>query len=96
MAKAPNSTKQAAELGSSPSSPTDLAQLSLESALAELDRLVKQIESGESSLEDSLAAYQRGAHLVLHCRQVLESVEQKVQMLEGDLLRPFDPDDSLR
>ncbi len=65
-----------------------------ESALAELETLVARMESGDLSLEHSLAAYRRGAELVTFCRRVLVDVQQQVRILEGDLLKPFDPEES--
>jgi exodeoxyribonuclease VII small subunit len=62
---------------------------SFEQAIAELEALVDRMEGGNLSLEDSLAAYRRGAELVTLCRRALAEVEQQVKVLEGDLLRPF-------
>ena len=53
------------------------------------------MEGGELSLEASLAAYRRGAALVGACRQSLAAVRQQVRVLEGELLRPFEPDAGL-
>jgi exodeoxyribonuclease VII small subunit len=65
---------------------------SFESALTELEELVRRMEEGELSLEGSLAAYRRGAGLVTFCRKSLADVQQQVRILEGDLLRPFEAD----
>ena len=65
---------------------------SFESALSELEELVRRMEEGELSLEGSLAAYRRGAGLVAFCRKSLADVQQQVRILEGDLLRPFEAD----
>ncbi len=61
---------------------------SYEAALAELDALVARMEGGSLSLEESLAAYRRGAALVRYCQQQLEKVEQQVRVLDGETLRP--------
>ena len=61
---------------------------SYEAALAELDGLVARMEGGSLSLEESLAAYRRGAALVRFCQQQLEKVEQQVRVLDGETLRP--------
>jgi exodeoxyribonuclease VII small subunit len=61
-----------------------------ESALAELERIVAQMEGGALSLEQSLAAYRRGAELVGTARKALAEVEQQVRILEADVLKPFD------
>jgi exodeoxyribonuclease VII small subunit len=60
-----------------------------ESALAELEKIVGSMESGKLSLEDSLIAYQRGAELLGFCRAQLANAEQKVQILENGVLKPF-------
>jgi exodeoxyribonuclease VII small subunit len=60
-----------------------------ESALAELEKIVAAMESGKLSLEDSLTAYQRGAELLGFCRDQLSQAEQKVQILENGVLKPF-------
>lgn len=60
-----------------------------ESALAELEKIVASMESGKLSLEDSLIAYQRGAELLAFCREQLTQAEQKVQILENGVLKPF-------
>ncbi len=56
--------------------------------MAELEGLVASMEGGALPLEDSLAAYKRGAELVRYCQQMLERVEQQVKVLEGDVLKP--------
>ncbi|MBN3786984.1 exodeoxyribonuclease VII small subunit [Burkholderia sp. Ac-20353] len=62
---------------------------SYEMALAELEALVARMEGGALSLEDSLAAYRRGAALVAFCQQQLEKVEQQVRVLDGATLKPL-------
>lgn len=54
---------------------------SFEDALAELERIVEQMESGELSLEQSLAAFERGVKLTRECQQALSKAEQKVSAL---------------
>lgn len=58
-----------------------------ESALAELETLVAEMESGQLSLETSLAAYTRGAELLGYCRDQLAAAEQKVRVLENGTLK---------
>jgi exodeoxyribonuclease VII small subunit len=60
---------------------------SFEAALAELESIVQNMESGKLSLEESLAAYQRGAVLLRHCQGALAAAEQKIQVLESGELR---------
>lgn len=63
-----------------------------EGALAELEGLVARMEGGALTLEESLAAYRRGASLVGFCQQQLEKVEQQVRVLDGDTLKPLPAD----
>lgn len=63
---------------------------SFEQAMAELEGLVQGMEGGDFSLEQSLAAYRRGAALVSFCRQSLAQARQQVKILEGDLLKAFE------
>jgi len=62
--------------------------------MAELESIVQSMESGRLSLEESLAAYQRGAVLLKHCQGALAAAEQKIQVLESGELRdlPGSPD----
>ena len=57
--------------------------------MAELDKLVAQMESGQLPLEASIAAYKRGSELVRYCAAQLDRVEDQVKLLESDMLRPF-------
>lgn len=63
-----------------------------ETAVDELETLVDRMEDGRFTLEESLAAYQRGVDLVRYCREQLAVVEQKVKVLEAGLLQPFEAD----
>jgi exodeoxyribonuclease VII small subunit len=63
---------------------------SFEKAVAELEAIVQSMESGSLALEQSLAAYRRGAALAAHCRRLLAEVQQQVKILEADLLKPFE------
>jgi exodeoxyribonuclease VII small subunit len=55
-----------------------------EAALESLERIVEQLESGELSLEDSLAAFEAGVGLVKQCNQKLNEVEKKIEVLVKD------------
>jgi len=55
-----------------------------EEAVEELERVVEQLESGELSLEDSLAAFENGVRLVKLCNQKLTEVERKIELLVKD------------
>lgn len=61
-----------------------------ETALADLEALVAQMEEGSLPLESSLTAYKRGVDLVRVCQERLARAEQQVRVLEGDLLKPLD------
>lgn len=63
--------------------------LTFELALAELEQVVADMESGKLSLEESLAAYQRGAELLRQCRSRLEDAQQQVRILEDGSLKDF-------
>jgi len=60
-----------------------------EAAMAELEQVVADMESGKLSLEDSLAAYKRGAELLQLCRGRLEDAQQQVRVLEEGTLKAF-------
>lgn len=63
-----------------------------EEAMSELESVVEKLESGEQSLETSLADFERGVALARHCKQSLNTVEQKVQLLLDDnKLVDFEP-----
>ena len=64
-----------------------------EQALDELDALVRRMESGELTLDGSIAAYRRGAELARYCQARLAQAELDIKQLEGDLLKPLDPAD---
>lgn len=57
--------------------------LNFEQAFAELESIVEQMESGQMSLEASLAAFQRGNSLLQFCQNALANVEQQVQILNA-------------
>lgn len=70
-------------------------KLNFEQAIEELDKLVSKLEDGELSLEESLAAFERGIKLTKECQQHLSEAEQKVSLLvgEGDDLSLVDFDE---
>lgn len=65
----------------SETSPPDIESLSFEQALAELESIVQQLESGEVELEKSIAIYERGAALRAHCEGKLKNAELKVERI---------------
>lgn len=62
-----------------------------ESALAELEKIVGSMEAGQMSLEQSLAAYKRGAELLKFCQAQLADAQQQVKVLEDNVLKTFGP-----
>ena len=62
---------------------------SLESALAELEKIVSSMEDGQMSLERSLASYKRGAELLKYCQAALADAQQQVKVLEDGILKDF-------
>jgi exodeoxyribonuclease VII small subunit len=58
--------------------------LKFEAAIEDLEQVVEQLESGDLSLEDALAAFERGVGLVRYCNQKLSEVEKKVELLVRD------------
>jgi exodeoxyribonuclease VII small subunit len=79
MTKTPKSSS-AAPTASNPS---------FESALAELEKIVEAMEEGQMPLEQSLAAYKRGAELLKLCQTQLQDAQQQVKILEGGVLKNF-------
>ena len=63
--------------------------VNFESAMAELEQIVADMEAGKLSLEESLAAYKRGAELLAYCRTRLEDAQQQVKVLEDGVLKDF-------
>ncbi len=76
----------------------DAAQppLTFEQALADLERIVHELEDGKIGLEDSLARYEQGVKLLKQCYGQLRQAEQRIQELLGldeqgnPLTKPFD------
>jgi len=70
--------------------------LDFEQALAELEQLVGELESGEQPLEQALASFERGVALTRRCQAALRAAEQKVEILSRDSaeaeLQPFEPE----
>lgn len=60
---------------------TDIAAMSFEEALAQLEAIVRGLETGQQKLEDAIAAYERGAALKTHCEAKLAQAEARVQAI---------------
>lgn len=52
-----------------------------ETSLAQLEKLVARMESGELGLEESLKAFEEGVKLTRQCQETLSAAQQKVQLL---------------
>ncbi len=67
-----------------------------EEALVDLDRVVRTLEAGETGLEEAIAQYEKGVHLLKHCFGQLRKVEMRISELTGldetgkPTLRPFE------
>ncbi|MGD1276007.1 MAG: exodeoxyribonuclease VII small subunit [Tepidisphaeraceae bacterium] len=58
-----------------------VAPRSFEEALAELEKILADIEGGQVALEESLARYERGTFLIQHCRSVLNAAQKQIELL---------------
>ena len=59
----------------------DISALSFEEALAQLERIVAELESGQAPLERSIDIYERGAALKAHCETRLEAARLRVEKI---------------
>jgi exodeoxyribonuclease VII small subunit len=64
-----------------PAAAADIANLSFEQALAELEKIVAELESGQAPLERSIEMYERGAALKAHCEKRLEAARLRVEKI---------------
>lgn len=76
----------------------NLKDLSFEQALTELETIVRGLETGESPLEDSINAYERGMALKKHCETKLNEARMKIEKItlnkDGNAqTQPLDPQD---
>jgi exodeoxyribonuclease VII small subunit len=77
----------------------DIAQLSFEDALKELETIVDRLEKGDVELEASISIYERGEALRAHCDKLLRSAEARVEKITLDQngtpssIEPLDVDD---
>jgi exodeoxyribonuclease VII small subunit len=70
----------------------DGAPPSFETALAELESIVEQMEAGELTLEQSLAQYRRGAELLKICQSALADAQTQIKVLDDDVLKDLPGD----
>ncbi len=59
----------------------DIAALSFEEALRQLEQIVSELESGQAPLEASIEKYERGAALKAHCERRLEAARLRVEKI---------------
>ena len=65
---------------------------SFEAALAELEEIVHAMEAGQLPLEQTIAAYKRGAQLLQYCQHALRDAAQQVKLLDAGVLKDFSVD----
>ena len=61
--------------------PADVASMSFEDALAELEQIVRRLEAGQVRLDDAILSYERGTQLKRHCEQKLNEAQQRVDRI---------------
>ena len=63
-----------------------------ETAIAELEAIVRKLEEGDLALEASLQLYERGVHLSRFCHARLEEAERRIEILnERGEVKPAPP-----
>jgi exodeoxyribonuclease VII small subunit len=60
---------------------TEIKKMSFEAAMAELEKVVRDLESGNVELEKSISLYERGAALKAHCEAQLRAAEERVEKI---------------
>ena len=61
--------------------PAEIAAMSFEAALQELETIVKRLETGSAKLDEAIAAYERGALLKRHCEAKLREAQARVDKI---------------
>jgi exodeoxyribonuclease VII small subunit len=64
-----------------PGVPLDIAAMSFEEALAELEQIVRRLEGGQVKLDEAIQSYERGAQLKRHCETKLNEAQQRVDRI---------------
>lgn len=68
-----------------PTIPADIAKLSFEEALKELEQIVQSLEAGRGKLDDAIRSYERGAALKRHCEKKLADAQARIEKIQfGD------------
>jgi exodeoxyribonuclease VII small subunit len=62
----------------------DIAAMSFEDALAELEQIVRRLEGGQVKLDEAIRSYERGAQLKRHCENKLNEAQQRVDRIVLD------------
>ena len=78
----------------------DLEKLTFEKAMKELEELVDNLDKGDISLDEAIAAYDRGSQLKDYCEKKLQEAKMKVDTIQAsdntdtipEKLSPFKPD----
>lgn len=61
--------------------PPEIAEMSFEQAMAELEQIVRSLEGGQVDLARSIEAYERGALLKRHCESKLREAEARIERI---------------
>jgi exodeoxyribonuclease VII small subunit len=61
--------------------PPEIAGMSFEDALAELEQIVRRLEAGQVKLDEAILSYERGAQLKQHCERKLNEAQQRVERI---------------
>ena len=61
--------------------PADIAAMSFEEALLELEQIVRRLEGGQVKLDEAILSYERGAQLKQHCERKLNEAQQRVDRI---------------
>lgn len=61
--------------------PDDIAQMSFEAALEELEDIVRELETGDGDLDTSINGYTRGVFLKKHCETKLKEAEARIEKI---------------
>ena len=76
-----SASKLGGELASDFGLPAEIAAMSFEDALAELEQIVRRLEAGQVRLDEAIKSYERGAQLKRHCETKLNEAQQRVDRI---------------
>lgn len=71
-------------MAKTPKIPADIAALSFEDALKELEKIVTELEQGKVALEKSIEIYERGTLLKAHCESKLKDAQARIDKIVVD------------